>query len=238
MLNLGGIVADDFVLSDRNIAARAAAHAQPQRHDHASMRCGPAQARPGASPTCVASACMKDCGSAPQVASFLPDFARDAHGNLAEQNRPVGAQRGADTSKPQRGARSARAARAAAAARLRPRRRRVVADNGGSTRRLHWRESTPASPAMASTASWSGRAFGGRQKACGSRRRGRLPGRQDQRRRLGRVGRHADAAAVACARPMQGDRALAGRRREAVAAVASQGMSPNARPNRFIRICE
>jgi cytochrome c len=34
------------------------------------------------------------------VASFLPDFARNAHGNLAEQNRMVGAQLGADTTRP------------------------------------------------------------------------------------------------------------------------------------------
>jgi cytochrome c len=35
------------------------------------------------------------------VASFLPDYARNAHGNLAEQNRLVGAQHGADTTKPE-----------------------------------------------------------------------------------------------------------------------------------------
>jgi cytochrome c len=44
---------------------------------------------------------MKDCATEPKVASFLPDFARNAHGNLAEQNRPVGPQRGADTTKPE-----------------------------------------------------------------------------------------------------------------------------------------
>jgi S-disulfanyl-L-cysteine oxidoreductase SoxD len=30
----------------------------------------------------------------------MPDFARDSHGNLAEQQRAVGPQRGADTSQP------------------------------------------------------------------------------------------------------------------------------------------
>jgi cytochrome c len=35
------------------------------------------------------------------VASFLPDFARNAHGNLSEQNRMVGQQKGADTTKPE-----------------------------------------------------------------------------------------------------------------------------------------
>jgi cytochrome c len=34
------------------------------------------------------------------VASFLPDFARNNNGNLAEQQRLVGPQRGADTTRP------------------------------------------------------------------------------------------------------------------------------------------
>ena len=34
------------------------------------------------------------------MASFLPDFARNNHGNLAEQNRMVGAQHGVDTTRP------------------------------------------------------------------------------------------------------------------------------------------
>ena len=45
---------------------------------------------------------MKDCAPEPKVASILPDFARNAHGNLAEQNRLVGAQHGADTTRPER----------------------------------------------------------------------------------------------------------------------------------------
>ena len=44
-------------------------------------------------------ACMKNCATEPTVASFLPDFARNAHGNLAEQNRMVGPQHGADTTR-------------------------------------------------------------------------------------------------------------------------------------------
>jgi cytochrome c len=54
----------------------------------------------GKKPDVVAVACMKDCATEPKVASFLPDHARNAHGNLAEQNRIVGAQLGADTTKP------------------------------------------------------------------------------------------------------------------------------------------
>ena len=42
-------------------------------------------------------ACMKDCPTEVKIASSLPDFARDAHGNIQDQNRLVGAVRGADT---------------------------------------------------------------------------------------------------------------------------------------------
>jgi S-disulfanyl-L-cysteine oxidoreductase SoxD len=51
-------------------------------------------------PDVAAVACMKNCAGPARLASFLPDFARDSHGNLAEQNRAVGAQRGADTRRP------------------------------------------------------------------------------------------------------------------------------------------
>jgi S-disulfanyl-L-cysteine oxidoreductase SoxD len=43
---------------------------------------------------------MTGCAGEANVASFLPDFARNAHGNLAEQQRIVGAQLGADTTRP------------------------------------------------------------------------------------------------------------------------------------------
>ena len=38
-------------------------------------------------PDVKAIACMKDCRTEAKVASYLPDHARNAHGNLAEQNR-------------------------------------------------------------------------------------------------------------------------------------------------------
>jgi cytochrome c len=47
-------------------------------------------------------ACMKDCVPEIKVSSMLPDYARNAHGNLAEQNRTVGQQKGADTLQPER----------------------------------------------------------------------------------------------------------------------------------------
>ena len=51
-------------------------------------------------PDVQGSNCMRDCATETSVASHLPDHARNAHGNLAEQNRLVGAQRGADTGRP------------------------------------------------------------------------------------------------------------------------------------------
>jgi S-disulfanyl-L-cysteine oxidoreductase SoxD len=115
ILNMGGVVPDSFTLSDQNIAE--VQKLLPNRNgmttEHALW--------PGASlgkrkPDVQAVACMKDCVQDVRLASFLPDFARDAHGNLAEQNRAVGAQKGADTSKPAAAATLAQAGAAPAAA--------------------------------------------------------------------------------------------------------------------------
>jgi S-disulfanyl-L-cysteine oxidoreductase SoxD len=40
---------------------------------------------------------MKDCDQDARIASALPDFARNQHGNLAEQNRLIGPLRGTNT---------------------------------------------------------------------------------------------------------------------------------------------
>jgi S-disulfanyl-L-cysteine oxidoreductase SoxD len=105
LLNLGGIVPDDLVLSDRNIAE--VQQRLPNRNgvttEHG-LWPGRAAAKGGlgngGQPDVKAVACMTNCATEPKLASFLPDFARNAHGNLAEQNRSVGAQHGADTSRP------------------------------------------------------------------------------------------------------------------------------------------
>jgi len=115
LLNLGGVLPDDYVLSDANIAQ--AQQLMPNRNgmttDHG-MWPGKTLGN-GGKPDVKAVACMKDCVAEPSVASFLPDFARNAHGNLAEQNRAVGAQHGANTSVPPGGgAAPARAAPAVA----------------------------------------------------------------------------------------------------------------------------
>jgi cytochrome c len=44
---------------------------------------------------------MSNCVTEPKVASTLPDYARNAHGNLADQNRLVGQQHGANTALPE-----------------------------------------------------------------------------------------------------------------------------------------
>jgi S-disulfanyl-L-cysteine oxidoreductase SoxD len=95
MLHLGGVLPDDFVLSDTTIA-----DAQARLPNRNGMTLAHAL-WPGvtARADVQAAACMRNCTSAPRIASTIPDYARDAHGNLAEQNRKVGGQRGVDTSR-------------------------------------------------------------------------------------------------------------------------------------------
>lgn len=97
LLNLADVIPADFTLSDKNI--REVQQRMPNRNgvtlDHALW--------PGTEfdgkrkPDVVATACMANCDVEPKVASMLPDFALNAHGNLAQQNRLVGPQRGIDT---------------------------------------------------------------------------------------------------------------------------------------------
>lgn len=108
LLNLGSIVADDFVLTDRNIA-----EVQKRMPNRNGMTTAHAmwpgnEFRGTGTPDVRASACMTNCQVEAKVTSILPDHARNAHGNLADQNRLVGPQRGADTS----GAAGSAAARA------------------------------------------------------------------------------------------------------------------------------
>jgi cytochrome c551/c552 len=95
ILHLGDIVPADFTLSDQNIAE--VQKRMPNRngmvfHEPLWKVSGKGDAKNVA--------CMKDCPTEAEVRSSLPDFARDAHGNIQEQNRVVGPVRGADTTKP------------------------------------------------------------------------------------------------------------------------------------------
>jgi S-disulfanyl-L-cysteine oxidoreductase SoxD len=98
LLNLGGVVPDDFVLSDRTMADAQAR--LPNRHGMTTSHAlWPGRSLPGtvAKPDVEAKACMHDCAAEPRLASLLPDHAQDAHGNLAEQSRAVGSQHGMAT---------------------------------------------------------------------------------------------------------------------------------------------
>ena len=101
LLNLGGIVPDDFTLSDQTIAQVQAR--MPNRNGMVTAHAlWPGTEMGGLKkPDVQAAACMKNCAVEVKVASLLPAHARNAHGNLAEQNRAVGAQHGADTTKPE-----------------------------------------------------------------------------------------------------------------------------------------
>ena len=99
LLNLGGVVPDEFVLSDKNMAE--VQQRMPNRHgmtlDHTLW---PGQGLTTAKTADTRNiACMKDCSAKPNIASLLPEHARNAHGNLAEQNRLVGPRYGTDTMK-------------------------------------------------------------------------------------------------------------------------------------------
>jgi cytochrome c len=101
LLNLGNVVPDNFTLSDRNMAEAQAR--LPNRQGMSTAHAlWPGQELGGLpKPDVTGSRCMRDCPGAITVTSTLPDFARNQHGNLAEQNRPFGPQRGADTSQPE-----------------------------------------------------------------------------------------------------------------------------------------
>ncbi len=112
LLNMGGILPDSFVLSNTNIAE--VQKLLPNRNGTTTAHgLWPGRGMGnGGKPDVQAVACMTNCVPEVHVASFLPDFARNNHGNLAEQQRSVGPQRGADTTRPP----AATAAAAAAAA--------------------------------------------------------------------------------------------------------------------------
>nr|WP_315488400.1 c-type cytochrome [uncultured Rhodoferax sp.] len=101
LLNLNGIVPDNYILSDKNMAEVQAR--MPNRNGMTTAHSlWPGAEFKGSNKADTNNvACMKDCAPEPKLASFLPEFARNAHGNLAEQNRMVGAQRGADTTRPE-----------------------------------------------------------------------------------------------------------------------------------------
>ena len=97
LLHLGDVLPADFELSQRNMGQVQARlpNRNGQTTEHAKWP-GPelgAQRRPDVQ----GSTCSVNCAVEPALASYLPDHARNAHGNLAVQQRAIGAQRGAPT---------------------------------------------------------------------------------------------------------------------------------------------
>ncbi len=99
LLNLADVVPAEFTLSNQNIAE--VQKLLPNRNGMSAKHAlWPGSELGGLPrPDVRATACMSNCATEPKLASQLPAFARDAHGNLREQNRTVGPQRGADTSR-------------------------------------------------------------------------------------------------------------------------------------------
>jgi cytochrome c len=99
ILNMGDILPADFVLSNENIAE--VQKTMPNRNGMISML-DPKNTKDfdmwkaRGKGDIKNPACMKDCIKKVEITSVLPDYACDAHGNLAEQNRTFGAVRGAD----------------------------------------------------------------------------------------------------------------------------------------------
>ena len=92
VLNLANIVPDDFILSETSIK-----EAQARMPNRNGMTSKHAMWSVKAKPDVNGSACMNNCVVDARVASFLPDYAKNAHGNLAEQNRLIGGVRGVNT---------------------------------------------------------------------------------------------------------------------------------------------
>lgn len=106
LLNLQEIVPADFELSDRNIAdvQKLLPNRNGMTTDHglwpgASAKKG--GIGNGGIPDVKNVACMKNCKPEVQIGSTLPDYARTAHGELADQNRNFGAVRGTRTLGPE-----------------------------------------------------------------------------------------------------------------------------------------
>jgi len=95
ILSLGEIVPDNFVLSDKNIAEvqkrMPNRNGMTEKHGLWDIK---------GKPDVVGTLCMKDCATELKITSVLPESARDAHGNLREQHRPIGPARAIDTSRP------------------------------------------------------------------------------------------------------------------------------------------
>jgi S-disulfanyl-L-cysteine oxidoreductase SoxD len=92
ILNLAEIVPDDYTLSDQNIA-----DVQKRMPNRNGMTTAHGLWDVKGKPDVHSVACMKNCAPT-ELHSTLPEVSRNAHGNLAQQNRTFGPVRGIDTS--------------------------------------------------------------------------------------------------------------------------------------------
>jgi cytochrome c len=92
VLHLNEIVPADFELNDQNIT-------KVQMPNRNGMTTNHGMLSVKGKPDVQGSTCMKDCVKDVKVTSELPEFARNQHGNLAEQKRPLGPTRGIDTTR-------------------------------------------------------------------------------------------------------------------------------------------
>lgn len=95
ILSLAEVVPADFTLNDQNIA-----EVQKRMPNRNGMVFHEPLWKVNGKGDVKNVACMKDCPVETTIRSSLPDFARDAHGNIQEQNRVIGPVRGADTTRP------------------------------------------------------------------------------------------------------------------------------------------
>ncbi|MGQ2921860.1 MAG: c-type cytochrome [Hydrogenophaga sp.] len=95
LLSLAEVVPTDFTLNDQNIA-----EVQKRMPNRNGMVFHEPLWKVNGKGDVKNVACMKDCPVEATIRSSLPDFARDAHGNIQEQNRVIGPVRGADTTRP------------------------------------------------------------------------------------------------------------------------------------------
>jgi cytochrome c len=95
ILNLAEVVPENFVLSDKNIAEvqkrMPNRNGMTEKHGLWDLK---------GKPDVAGTVCMTNCATELKITSFLPESARDAHGNLKEQHRPIGPARAIDTSRP------------------------------------------------------------------------------------------------------------------------------------------
>jgi cytochrome c len=104
LLHLAEIIPADFELNEKTI--KEVQNRMPNRNgmtwDHGMWPWGPGLKGGGigngGKPDVQGSNCMKDCKKEVVIASNLPEYAWDAHGNLKEQNRVFGPVRGKEIS--------------------------------------------------------------------------------------------------------------------------------------------